>query len=111
MFFKIGSKKIGQGYKPLIVAEISANHDSNLQQTLKLIDIAKEVGADAVKFQTYNADSMTLNLNNKNFLVKNPNSPFFNKKLYDLYAKSSMPWEWHKKIKDKAKKKATQKSM
>ena len=69
-----------------------------------MIDIAKEVGADAIKFQTYKAESMTLNLDNKNFLVKNPNSPFFKKKLYDLYDKSAMPWKWYKKIKLRAKK-------
>ena len=104
MFFKIGQKKLGPGCKPLIVAEISANHDNNLKRTLKLIDIAKKVGADAVKFQTYTANSMTLNLNKKKFLVQNKNSPFFGKKLYDLYDKGHMPWEWYNQIKKRAKK-------
>ena len=104
MFFKIGPKKLGPGYKPLIVAEISANHDNNLKKTLKLIDIAKKVGADAIKFQTYTANSMTLNLNKKKFLVQNKNSPFFGKKLYDLYDKGHMPWKWYNQIIKRAKK-------
>ena len=104
MFLKIGKKKIGAKFKPFFVAEISTNHKSNFKTACDLIDVAKNCGADAVKFQTYTADTMTLDSDSKNFIIKNKSSPFYKKTLYSLYKKGSMPWEWHKELKIKAEK-------
>lgn len=105
MSFKIFGKKIHKNSKPIIVAEISANHQKKLSTIYKIIDQAKKAGADAIKVQTFKPDTMTLNLNNKNFLVKNPKSKFFRKKLFDLYSEASLPLSWHSKIKKYSKKK------
>ena len=101
---KIKNRIISENYPPFIVAEISANHNNKLSRALSLIDEAKKAGADAVKIQTYRADTITMNSKNKNFLIKNKNSIWYGKYLYDLYKQGSTPWEWHKEIFEKAKK-------
>ena len=101
---KIGKIIISDKRPPFIIAEISANHNNSLNRTLKLIDEAKHAGADAVKLQTYKADTMTLKSKKKDFLIKNRNSLWKGKYLYELYEKGSLPWEWHKTIFAKAKK-------
>ena len=68
--WKIGKRLISQNRPPFIVAEISANHNNSLKRTLKLVDEAKNAGADAVKIQTYSADTMTVNSNKKYFKIK-----------------------------------------
>ncbi len=97
-------KKVSTKIQPFIVAEISANHNNNLNRALKLIDEAKKAGAHAVKIQTYTADTITLNSKKKDFLIKDKNSLWKGKYLYDLYKKGSTPWEWHKEIFNRAKK-------
>ncbi len=101
---KIGKITISDKRPPFIIAEISANHNNSLNRTLKLIDEAKHAGADAVKLQTYKADTMTLKSKKKDFLIKNRNSLWKGKYLYELYEKGSLPWEWHKTIFAKARK-------
>jgi len=105
MSFEIFGKKINKNSAPIIVAEISANHQKKLSTIYKIIDQAKKAGADAIKVQTFKPETMTLNLNKKNFLVKNTKSKFFKKKLFDLYSEASLPFEWHSKIKKYAEKK------
>ena len=95
---KIKNRIISENYPPFIVAEISANHNNRLSRALKLIDEAKKAGADAVKIQTYKADTITMKSKNKNFLIKDKNSLWNGKYLYDLYKQGSTPWEWHKEI-------------
>ena len=97
-------KKVNTKTQPFIVAEISANHNNNLNRALKLIDEAKRAGAHAVKIQTYTADTITLNSKKKDFLIKDKKSLWKGKYLYDLYKKGSTPWEWHKEIFNRAKK-------
>lgn len=104
MIIKIGSRIISKDSKPFFVAEISTNHNSKLNKTLEMIEAAKFAGADAVKFQTYTADTMTVNSKEKQYCVTNKNSPFFGKSLYSLYQKGSLPWEWHEVLKKKAEK-------
>ena len=99
------NRKISPNNKPFIVAEISANHNNNIDRALKLIDEAKRAGADAVKIQTYTADTITLNSKNKDFQIRDKKSLWDGKYLYDLYKKGSTPWEWHKKIFETSKKK------
>lgn len=88
--------------KPFIIAEMSGNHNQSLERALKIIDAAVEAGADAVKIQTYTADTMTL----PGLLhIKNEESLWFGKELYDLYKEAYTPWEWHEKMFDYARKK------
>jgi pseudaminic acid synthase len=83
------------------VAEISANHGQDFNQAVRLVKEAKKAGADAVKFQTFTADTMTLDVNNKHFRVKHPK--WGGQTLYQLYQKGTMPWSWFKKLKKVAK--------
>ena len=87
-----------------IVAEISANHQGKIENAIKLIDIAKLSGANAVKFQTYTADTISISSKEDDFLLPK-NSPW--KKYisyYDLYSESFTPWEWHKTLFDYVRK-------
>ena len=101
---KIGKREISERKPPFIVAEISANHNNSLSRTLKLIDEAKNAGADAIKIQTYKPDTITLKSKKKDFLINNKKSLWFGKYLYELYSKGSLPWEWHKAVFERAKK-------
>ena len=102
---KIGKRDINIANPPFIIAELSANHNNDIRRALKLIDEAKRAGADAVKIQTYTADSITLNSKNKFFKITDKNSLWYNRYLYDLYKEGSMPWNWHKEIFSYARKK------
>ena len=88
---KIKNLKIKEGKIPIFVAEISGNHNQKFSTALKLIKTAKNSGADAVKFQFYDEDDMTLNSKNEEFLIKDKKSPWSGKYLFDLYKKSSTP--------------------
>lgn len=97
--------RIGNKFKPFIIAELSANHKKSISRVYKLIDEAKKANVSAIKLQSYKADTITLNVRNKNFLIKDKKSLWRNKYLYDLYKEGSTPWEWTKKIFSYAKKK------
>lgn len=88
----IDGYKIGSDNPPYIVAEISCNHNGSLDKALKLIDVAKECGANAVKFQCYTADTITLDFNSPDFVMKK--GPWKGQHLYDLYRKTQTPFEW-----------------
>ena len=94
---------ISNKHKCFIVAEISANHSGNLNILKKTMLKAKQVGANAVKIQTYEAGTMTLNANNRHFLIDDK-SIWKGKRLYDLYKKAETPFKWHKEIFKFAKK-------
>jgi pseudaminic acid synthase len=85
-----------------IIAEISANHGQNFDRAVEMIKKAKECGADAVKFQCYTPDTLTLDCNNKYFQVKHPQ--WGNQTLYELYKKAYTPWDWFSKLKEIAEK-------
>lgn len=80
-----------------IIAELSANHNGSLQNALDTIKAAKEIGADAIKLQTYTADTLTLNCDKEDFIIKG-GTLWDGKKLYDLYKEAYTPWEWHKEL-------------
>jgi pseudaminic acid synthase len=101
---KINGREISSRKQPFIIAEISANHNKSLSRTLKIIREAKKAGAHAVKIQSYNANSITLNCKNKFFLIKDKKSLWNNKNLYSLYKKGSLPYSWYKAIFSEAKK-------
>lgn len=107
MNFKIGSRIISDKKPPMVILEISANHQKSKKKIFQLIDKAKKIGAEAIKFQTFNLDDMTLNSNFKEFLIKKKfkNNTWNNRSLYSLYREAQFPFEWHKEIFDYAKKK------
>ena len=85
-----------------IIAELSANHNGSLQTALNTIKAAKEIGANAIKLQTYTADTLTLNCKNDDFMVKG-GTLWDGKSLYELYEDAYTPWEWHKELFDYAR--------
>ena len=85
-----------------IIAELSANHGGKIEIAKETIKSAKEVGADAIKLQTYTADTLTLNSDNEDFIIKG-GTLWDNRKLYDLYKEAYLPWEWHKELFDYAR--------
>ncbi len=95
-YFEIGTTK-----KPFIIAEMSGNHNQSLERALRLVDAAAESGADAIKLQTYTADTITYK---GAFKIKDKNSLWNGQDLYDLYKAAYTPWEWHRKIFSHAKK-------
>lgn len=84
--------------KPFIIAEMSGNHNQSLERALRIVDAAAESGVDAIKLQTYTADTMTLDIAEREFFISNPESPWYGSSLYELYEKAHTPWEWQEQI-------------
>ncbi|TKB05597.1 pseudaminic acid synthase [Desulforhopalus sp. IMCC35007] len=100
---KIADKLIGRNYAPFIIAEMSGNHNHSLERALEIVSAAAKAGAHALKIQTYTADTMTLDLNEGEFFISDPNSLWKGKSLYELYQEAHTPWEWHKPIFDRCR--------
>lgn len=94
----IGNRKIGTGQAPFIIAEMSGNHNQSLERALEIVEAAAKTGAHALKIQTYTPDTMTLDLDEREFHISDPNSPWAGTSLYKLYDQAYTPWEWHKPI-------------
>ncbi|BCQ60280.1 N-acetylneuraminate synthase [Pseudomonas sp. NFPP10] len=101
--FKIGSRFVGAGHGPLIIAEMSGNHNQSLDVALQIVEAAAKAGAHALKLQTYTADTMTLDLAQGEFFIKDPDSLWAGSSLYQLYQQAHTPWEWHQPIFARAK--------
>ena len=101
-FITINDRRIGKDIAPYIVAEMSANHNSNINNAFKIVDMAKACGADAVKLQTYRPDTLTINMNTPEFMINE--GLWKGQSLFNLYNGASMPWEWHKPLFDYSKK-------
>lgn len=101
--FKIADRPIGQNYAPFIIAEMSGNHNQSLERALAIVEAAAKTGAHALKIQTYTPDTMTLDLNEREFYIGDPKSPWAGTSLYKLYGEAYTPWEWHKPIFDRAR--------
>ncbi len=99
---EIAGRTIGPDHAPYVIAELSANHNGNFEQALRIVEAAKAVGADAVKIQTYRPDTITLNSNTDDFVVKG--GLWDGRTLYDLYEEAHTPWDWHKPLFDHARK-------
>ena len=84
--------------KPFIIAEMSGNHNQSLERAMKIVDAAADAGVDAVKLQTYTADTMTIDKSDGEFFISDPNSLWEGESLYNLYKKAYTPWDWQEKI-------------
>jgi pseudaminic acid synthase len=98
----INKRKIGNDFSPYIIAEMSANHNGDINKAYKIIDMAKDSGADAIKLQTYTPDTITLDMNAPEFMIKD--GLWDGLSLYELYKGAFMPWEWHQPLFDYARK-------
>jgi pseudaminic acid synthase len=92
---KVGTREIGTNFAPLVIAEMSGNHNQSLDRALAIVAAAAAAGAHALKLQTYRPDTMTLDLQGEGFSVDDTGSLWHGRSLYDLYREASTPWEWH----------------
>jgi len=99
---KIANQSIAQGLRPYLIAEMSGNHNQSLDRALAIVDAAADSGADAIKLQTYTAETMTLNVRMPGFVIEDPGSLWAGRQLYELYDEAHTPWEWHKPIIERA---------
>lgn len=93
---EIAGRKIGDGYPPYVIAELSANHNGDIERAFRTIKAARDNGADAIKIQTYTADTMTIDCDREEFLIRG--GLWDGYKLYDLYKWAETPFDWHKAI-------------
>ena len=99
----IGNREIGRNNPPFVIAEMSGNHNQSLERALEIVEASAKTGAHALKIQTYTPDTMTLDLNEREFHISDPKSLWEGKSLYKLYGEAYTPWEWHKPIFDRAR--------
>ena len=102
MTFQISNHAVGLEHRPFIIAEMSGNHNHSLDRALAIVDAAAAAGAQALKLQTYTADTLTLDVRGGAFEINDKNSLWAGKNLHDLYKMAYTPWEWHKPIMDRA---------
>lgn len=101
--FKIRDFSIETYGPPLIIAELSGNHNQSLDRAMEIVEAAAKAGAQALKLQTYTADTMTIDLSEREFFIADENSLWKGDSLYSLYQKAYTPWEWHKPIFDRCR--------
>ena len=99
----IAGRKIGGHCPPFIIAEMSGNHNQSLSRALEIVEAAAKTGAHALKIQTYTPDTMTLDLDEREFHISDPKSLWAGTSLYKLYSEAYTPWEWHKPIFNRAR--------
>jgi pseudaminic acid synthase len=99
----IGKFEIGRNHPPFIIAEMSANHNGSLERALQLVEAAAAAGAQALKLQTYTADTMTIDIREGEFFISDTSSLWHGHSLHELYEKAQTPWEWHEPVFERAK--------
>lgn len=102
---KIGKREVGRGRPTFIIAEMSGNHNHDIKRAYAIIDAAADAGADAVKLQTYTPDTITIDCDNKYFVVGGDNPDWKGKTLHQLYGEAYTPWEWQPKLNEYAESK------
>lgn len=100
---KIGNKEIGLSSEPFVIAEMSGNHNQSLERALEIVEAAARSGVHGLKIQTYTPDTMTIDLDEREFHISDPDSLWEGSSLYKLYGEAYTPWEWHKAIFDRAR--------
>lgn len=100
---KIDNRLIGQNHIPFIIAEMSGNHNQSLGRALEIVEAAAKTGAHGLKIQTYTPDTMTIDLDEREFHISDPSSLWAGTSLYKLFGEAYTPWEWHKPIFDRAR--------
>ncbi len=95
---QVGNKKIGQDQEPFIIAEMSGNHNGSKERAIEIIKRAAETGVDCLKFQTYTADTITLNSTKPDFVINDDKSLWNGRQLHGLYEEAHTPWEWHEEL-------------
>ena len=100
---KINGRDIGKDHLPFIIAEMSGNHNHSLERALDIVEAAAQAGVQALKLQTYTADTMTLDIDRGNFHIADPDNLWRGNSLYGLYQQAYTPWEWHKPIFDRCR--------
>lgn len=100
-FITIDGQKIGSDYPPYIIAELSANHNGDINRAFRIMEEAKKAGANAIKLQSYTHDTITMDCDSEDFQIYG--GLWDGQSLYNLYKGAHMPWEWHKPLFDKAK--------
>lgn len=103
MSFQIAGRWIGHDYPPFIIAEMSGNHNQSLERALMIVEAAAKIGVHAIKLQTYTPNTITLDVQEGEFYINNPNSLWAGNSLYELYEQAYTPWEWHQPIIERCK--------
>ncbi len=101
--FNISGRLLGRNQPPFIIAEMSGNHYQSLEQAIRIVEAAAASGAHALKIQTYTPDTMTLDLDEREFHISDSNSLWSGTSLYKLYGEAYTPWDWHKPIFERAR--------
>jgi len=105
MTISIGNKFIGSKHAPFVIAEMSGNHSQSLERALSIVDAASDAGVHAIKLQTYTADTITLDIEDGDFFISDPDSLWKGYSLHGLYKQAYTPWEWHGAIFERCRKK------
>ncbi|MDI1270408.1 MAG: pseudaminic acid synthase [Polaromonas sp.] len=100
---RIANRIIGRDAPPFVIAEMSGNHNQSLARALEIVEAAAKTGAHALKIQTYTPETMTLDLDEREFHISDPKSLWTGTSLYKLYGKAYTPWDWHRPIFDRAR--------
>ena len=100
---QLANRTIARDARPFVIAEMSGNHNQSLERALEIVEAAARAGAHGLKIQTYTADSMTLDLSEREFSISDPDSLWKGTSLYKLYQEAHTPWDWHKPIFERAR--------